>query len=327
MTCTGPLVRHPSWNPGPSMPAIVYALAAVALAGLMVAFWAVFIERHMFCVRHVVLDSDSLGLPPLEVLHITDTHFCGHDAKALAFLERLAARGGFDLVLFTGDLIDSPAGVASAGAAASRFRARVGCFAVLGGHDYAQVDPVRAYVHILRNRPGQVFRGENPADELVRRLEAAGVSVLEDASVELTAPDGRRFALVALRDAFVSEPDYEAAWQGVGKDVPVIVMAHSPDVLPEVCARGAGLAFFGHTHGGQVRLPLLGALVTRCSLPRRLASGAFRQRDTVFIVNNGLGTSPIIPYRLLCPPEVTVAELLVPSDGTALTPIEDARLG
>jgi len=308
--------------------AVAYAVYIIggALACALLGVWMVFIERRLFRVRRVVLDAGRMGLPPLRILHVTDTHFCGHDGPILAFLERLSSQEQFDLLVLTGDLIDSRAGVASAARTAAFFKPRLGAFGVLGGHDYASISFVRAYTHIFARDQRAVYAAPNPAAELVARLEQSGVKVLEDANVLLTAPDGCRFAVIALRDAFVFEPDFRAAWHGVDGETPAIVIAHSPDVLPEARARGAALAFLGHTHGGQVRLPFVGALVTRSHLPRRLASGLFRWGKTVFCINNGLGASPVVPYRLFCRPEVTVAEL-APSGRGAFTPIEEVDLG
>ncbi|MGD2175899.1 MAG: hypothetical protein PVJ27_10890, partial [Candidatus Brocadiaceae bacterium] len=69
------------------------------------------------------------------------------------------------------------------------------------------------------------------------------------------------------------------------------------------------LACFGHTHGGQIRLPVIGSLVTKSRLPRRLARGAFRNGETTFVTSAGLGTSPALPFRLLCRPEAVLIEI------------------
>jgi hypothetical protein len=65
----------------------------------------------------------------------------------------------------------------------------------------------------------------------------------------------------------------------------------------------------GHTHGGQVRLPFIGALVTNCSMPTRLARGLARLGRTYLHVSPGLGTGKYAPFRLLCRPEATLLEL------------------
>jgi hypothetical protein len=84
---------------------------------------------------------------------------------------------------------------------------------------------------------------------------------------------------------------------------------HSPNSAPEAVACGYRLVVAGHTHGGQVRMPLVGALVTNSDLPRRLASGAIRFGDALVHVSPGLGTSKYAPFRFLCRPEATLLEL------------------
>jgi len=303
-----------------------YVYPAVLGAVLMVAVWSVVIERRLLHVRRIVLDCDELGLPPLKILHVTDTHFHGRDARILGFLRRVSSRERFDLVLFTGDLLDKAGGLESVGQIARMFRPVLGGFAVLGGHDYKDYSGLRPYSALLfRKGPGP-SAPPNPVSEVVRRLEDGGVRVLRDEHAEVATPGGRRFAIVGLRDAYAVKPDCEAAWRGVAGDVPVLAIAHSPDVLREVCARGAALAFFGHTHGGQVRLPFLGALVTHTKVPRSLAVGLFACERTVFVVSSGVGTAPSTPFRLLCPPEVVVVELRhSPREGEA-SPVREVNL-
>lgn len=308
------------------MPWTVFAIGAALAAGLLLAVWMLLVEPRLFRVRRLVLDADSLGLPQLKILHMTDTHFNGRDEAALAFLARLAAAERFDLILFTGDLIDVPAGIESAARAAALFRPRLGSFAVLGGHDYAQIGFAQTYAGLLRGDPRRAFTFKNPVDRLVASLAEEGVQILEDASARAEARDGRQFAVVGLRDAFVFGADVRQAWADVPDGLPSIAIAHSPDVLHEVRARGARLAFFGHTHGGQVRFPIIGAVVTRSSLPRRLARGTFRSGGTVFVVSSGLGASGPTPFRLLCRPEVVVAELRRSASAQDLTPVRPANV-
>ncbi len=267
----------------------VYVVMALGAAALLLALYMTLVEPRRFRVRRVKMRAGRL--PDMRVLHLTDTHFNGRDGAILAFLERVADSEQFDLLVLTGDLIDTPGGVGSVERMARLFRPTLGAYAVLGGHDFREIGALRPYVHIFTGQDLREGCPPNPAAEVVRRLEAASVRVLDDSHCTAEGPDGRAFSVVGLRDAFEFEPDYDAAWAGLGADVPVLVIAHSPDVLYEVAARGADAAFFGHTHGGQVRFPFVGALVTHTHLPRRLAWGAFRRGDTAFEVSNGLGAS------------------------------------
>ncbi len=294
----------------------VYILGGLAAAGLLVLAYTALLEPRLFRFHRIGLSRRDLGLPRLRILHVTDTHFHGRDEPKLNFLRTVATDEAFDLVLYGGDIIHSPGGVESVSEMAALFEPPLGSFAVLGGHDYVEVPAYATYRHLALGDRLTDACPPNPAEEVVRRLRAEGVEVLRDRNVRVSTPEGVSFAVVGLRDVFEFEPDYEAAWDGLSEDTPVIVLAHSPDVLPEVSERGASLAFFGHTHGGQVRLPLIGALVTRTRLSRRAARGAFRCGRTLAVLDTGLGAAPAAPYRLLCRPEV-VEVTLGDADGPA----------
>jgi len=295
---------------------IPIAIAALA-AALLLAVWMVFIEPRRFRVRRVHIPASDRStsrlhvedgrLAGLKILHVTDTHFHGKETAKLRFLRGVAEEEEFDLVFFTGDLIDSREGMDACVEAAGYFRARVGKFAVLGGHDHFRVNPLVRYAQLAGGADaGDEYDTPNPTHQLVERLREKGFEVLSDSHRVVELADGQQAAIVGLRDAFLFLPDYRSAWEGIPPGIPVIVLAHSPDVLPEVCRRGTKLAFFGHTHGGQVRLPFVGALITRSLLPPRKASGTFKTKGTVYSINNGMGAGRWLSFRLLCPPEVTI---------------------
>ena len=90
---------------------------------------------------------------------------------------------------------------------------------------------------------------------------------------------------------------------------------HSPDSAPEAAALGYRFILAGHTHGGQVCLPGIGALVTNCSLPPRAASGLARLGGAILHTSPGLGTSKFAPFRFACRPEATLLELRPSTNG------------
>jgi predicted MPP superfamily phosphohydrolase len=93
---------------------------------------------------------------------------------------------------------------------------------------------------------------------------------------------------------------------------PVILLSHTPDVFPDAAALSVPVVLAGHTQGGQVRLPLFGALATSTHLGRRFAAGLFRQDATVLFINRGLGTTRV-PVRFLAPPEAAFLTLRRPA--------------
>lgn len=281
-------------------------------------------EAHSYTVRRVKLPAAVTRLPPLKLLHITDTHFNGHDDRLLRFLEGLTEEE-FDLVAYTGDIIHHKGGLASLRRMVGMFRPRLGSFAVLAGHDYVHVGTVESYLKLLLPRRPNGRRPTNPVGEIKDALRDADVHLLQDTHHVLETGKGRPLAIVGLKDAYLYRPSVRHALEKLPRDTPVLALAHSPDVLPALAQRGADVALFGHTHGGQIRLPFLGALVTRTDLPRRAARGVFRLGRTIASVSAGLGTAPAYPVRLLCPPEAVIVEIACPPENT--TSIRELDLG
>jgi hypothetical protein len=151
------------------------------------------------------------------------------------------------------------------------------------------------------------------AREVTAALTASGIPVLTNKCLPMERSGGRLW-LAGLDDPVEGQPDPEQAIPVSIRNVPnepVIVMCHAPDYADELMAQPAGkavdLMVSGHTHGGQVRLPLVGAL----ELPimgRKYVEGWFRLGGMQLYVNRGIGTVGL-PFRLDCPPEITLITL------------------
>ncbi|NLS79233.1 MAG: metallophosphoesterase [Chloroflexi bacterium] len=109
-------------------------------------------------------------------------------------------------------------------------------------------------------------------------------------------------------DFGVNQGQLQIALEGAPEDAVTILLAHSPDIISEVSGMKVDLALSGHTHGGQVRLPILGPLYINTTLGRRYNQGLFRFADSWLYVNRGVGTRGL-PIRFLCPPELTIISL------------------
>jgi predicted MPP superfamily phosphohydrolase len=114
--------------------------------------------------------------------------------------------------------------------------------------------------------------------------------------------------VAGLHDAHIDRADLRVLPRRAPERLGLAVM-HSPDAAPEAAACGYQLIFAGHTHGGQVRLPLVGALLTNSSLPPRLASGLIRIGGAWLSLSPGLGTSKYAPFRFSCRPTAIWLEL------------------
>ena len=127
--------------------------------------------------------------------------------------------------------------------------------------------------------------------------------MIDQAAVRIDRPGGA-FWLVGIDDFWKGAPDIGAALAKVADRAPVILATHNPDLFPDVPRRVA-LALAGHTHGGQVNLPLLGRLVVPSGFGARYAAGHVVEGGRNFYITTGLGTS-ILPVRFRVPPEIVL---------------------
>jgi uncharacterized protein len=160
------------------------------------------------------------------------------------------------------------------------FRSRFGTFAVLGNHDWW-------------------YDGER----VRRALQSAGITVLENESARIDRGADSVW-VVGLADAWTRPIDLPRAFGSVPEGACVLAMVHEPDVFPRLPSRVA-VTFAGHTHGGQVRFPLIGALIVPSDYGQRYAAGHVVEGGNDLFVTTGVGTS-IIPVRFGVPPEVAI---------------------
>ncbi|HKY81321.1 MAG TPA: metallophosphoesterase [Sphingobium sp.] len=223
---------------------------------------------------------------PVKIALLTDTHLSGPDNSPERMARIAALVNGLkpDLILLGGDYIGDRKGGATYGPAASiasfaALRAPLGVFAVLGNHDD------RRHAGIGRKD----WRG---------LFAKVGVRLLDNQAVR-RGP----VALGGLRDIYTGRPDIAGTWRAMKATggVPVI-LSHGPDVFPALPDEPL-LAMVGHTHCGQVKLPLLGIVHVPSRFGTRYACGSFREGAKTMIVSAGIGTSGL-PIRMLAPPDV-----------------------
>jgi uncharacterized protein len=283
--------------------------AGLGLVGAAALAYAALIERNLFTLRRFdvpILDPDE---EPLRVLHLSDLHLTPGQRRKLDWVADLAGLDP-DLVVVTGDNIAHPAAVPALARAYGPLFAFPGAF-VFGSNDYrgpvwrnpfAYFDPDREYVQGV----------DLPVEDLRHLLTEGGWADLNNARVTLKA-GGRQIELAGVDDPHVDRDDYAAVAGLVDPSADVhIGVTHSPEprVLDAFAADGFRLLLGGHTHGGQVCVPGLGALVTNCGLDRRMAKGLHRWSGGWLHVSAGLGTHPTAPVRFACRPEATLLTLV-----------------
>ena len=286
-------------------------LGLLALVGVGCVAYGVAIERRWYrLVRHrvAILPADGEGPETLTVLHLSDLHFVRGDEAKARFLASLPEA---DVTIVTGDFLAEPeavervgrGGAARARAAGLVVRARVERLLRAAPPELPRLLP-QASEAAAGPKPGR-------APDLVAQLTADGWQDLTNVRREIEL-DGLPIELLGLDDAHMRWHDLTVAPRRAPDRFGVAVM-HSPDSAPEAAALGYELMVAGHTHGGQVCLPLArpvgGALVTNCSMPRRLVAGLIRMGGSVLHTSKGLGTSKYAPFRFACRPEATLLEL------------------
>jgi len=284
---------------------VLPAALAVAAAGVVCVAYGVLVERRWYRLtrrRLDILPADASH--PVTLLHLSDLHVVRGSGALRRFLSTIPA---IDLTAVTGDILGEPEAVDEAVELLRGVRGAAASFFVLGSNDYYAPRPLNPVRYFL---PGPRRRRRAPrgrAGDLVERLEADGWVHLGNA-VTTANPNGVSIDVMGLDDPHVDRQDLRVAARR-SPDRFGLGVVHSPDPMPELAALGWDLVVYGHTHGGQVRMPIVGALVTNSYIPRRLVSGVVHLGDAYAHISPGLGTSKYAPFRFLCRPEATVLEL------------------
>lgn len=289
------------------------ALAGTGLATACVA-WGVTVERRWFRRRDVVLDGVLRSGDPLTVLHLADLHLSRPDPRLRSFLVDLVADVAPDLVVAAGDLCGAvgsePAVVGLLDAVLPEGTPGL---VVLGSND--RWAPAAKHPLVYFTEPTHRILGPRlDTAGLVAGLERTGWTVLEDERRVLDTPVGR-IAVAALGDPHEPDRELPAAatldLDGVDDARLRLGLVHAPytAAVDLLVRAGADLVLSGHTHGGQVRLPGVGALTANCDLPLRRARGASRWGSAWLHVTPGLGQSDWAPFRFACRPEASVLHL------------------
>ena len=272
--------------------------------GVGCVLYGVLIEHSWFRItRHRldILPADAPG--PITVLHLSDLHFTTREPRKTRFVASLPSA---DITVVTGDFLAEPAAVETVVAALRPALGTGAGWFVLGSNDYYVPRPLNYLAYFRKERhPRRAHRGR--AADLRAQLAADGWEDLTNVHRAVQI-NGVPIELLGLDDAHIHLHDLTVAPRTQPDRFGFAVM-HSPDSAPETAALGYDFMVAGHTHGGQVRLPLVGALVTNSSMPRRLASGLIRMGGAIMYLSPGMGTSKFAPFRFFCRPEAALLEL------------------
>lgn len=268
---------------------LIFAFVAVMSA---VAYYSIRIEPNNLVLTKYLIDlpADKSSASGMKIILIADLHANSGELGVdnLNRMVEMVNENEPDLVLIAGDFMRTHAAEGimppdDITAYLSKIRSKYGIVAVLGNHDW--------------------WHG---GDEVISALRKAGITVLENESVKI----GSRLNIAGASDYYSrnSQPDVNASLRGIDKSLPTILMTHSPQLFPEIPTEVV-LTVAGHTHGGQVEVPLFGALFL--PVPRefyRYKYGLFNEEGRRIIVTKGIGTS-LANVRFNCSPEVVMITL------------------
>jgi hypothetical protein len=254
------------------------------------ALWAFVIEPSRLVLREtrITLPSWPTGLKGLRVAVISDLH-AGSPYITIEKIHQIVETTNAaspDLVLLPGDFVIQgvkggsfmePEVMASA---LKGLRARFGVFATLGNHDWW-------------------YNGSR----VKSALENVGITALEN-DAAMIERGGAAIWIAGIGDKWEGKPDTALALAKVNDSAPIVALTHNPDIFPSIPARVA-LTIAGHTHGGQVSLPIIGRPIVPSDFGERYAAGHIIEGSKHLFVTTGVGTS-ILPVRFRVPPEISL---------------------
>ncbi len=299
---------------------VLLLFAALLLAALPLGLgYAMFGEPYRPVFKRHRVPVASRWPRKVQIVHISDLHVRASDRRLYAAQKAaLEAIPQPDLLCVTGDICEKVRDIQMVVDLLKTVTPRYGTFVVLGNHEHNAPLPTHLQIqhrHGWRRLLGRTLRliaprlrsdGDDEGHAMADALRAAGITVLHNEGHRLAI--GHQTLWVAGCDsAWAGHADMDAAMAGRRRDEACLALIHEPDLAFEAREHDADLILAGHTHGGQVQFPFVGAPYTLRMDPRIvIAAGFQRIGDGILHITAGLGHT--IPLRFGCPPEVVWLE-------------------
>ncbi|MBM3702853.1 MAG: hypothetical protein FJW63_07710 [Actinobacteria bacterium] len=292
--------------------------------------------------NHAVKDNSN---PVLTLLHLSDFHLRKNSkGKKLFKFVRSLNKLNVDFILITGDLTENDKNIEYLISMLSPLKAKYGKYAVFGVHDHYN----KALVEFIRNmfKKKKRYKRENDVTYMAKRLKDIGIEVLRNESrrINIGSYDMGDVEIIGLDDPIINKidivkafshidhidslklpekSDYKNAYKSIFKlkEEKIhkinnrgklrIILIHTPDTnsIINLARKEVDIIFGGHTHGGQIRLPLVGAVVSGCKIKTKFSSGLFYFRNFVLYVTRGLGEGRYSQFRFYCQPEASLVKI------------------
>jgi len=283
--------------------------------------------------------------PILTILHLSDFHLRENSkGKRLFKFVRSLSRLNVDFILITGDLLESDKNIGYLVEMLSPLRAKYGKYAVFGVHDHYYKTVAEFLKNIFKKK--RKYKKENDVAYITKRLSDIGIEVLVNQvrKISIKGSEINNVEIIGLDDPIIKKTDIAKAFSYIGpikKSKPLkrsdylkeyrdtfklrkskihklnnnsllrIILLHTPDSgsIIDLAAKGSDIILSGHTHGGQVRLPLIGAIISGCNIKTKFASGLFYFKKFVLYVSRGLGEGRYSQFRFYCQPEASLIRI------------------
>lgn len=298
--------------------ALIIFTAAVGIIALLMAYGH-FIEPHRLVINHVSVPIDGLdpAFEGLRIVAISDIHGGSHgvdEARIRQIVEEINKLDA-DVVVILGDFVSQVdenrliaerslrMPISTIAANLRGIKSKDGVLAVLGNHD-----------------------GWHGNEEIGAELTTAGITVLQN-EIAVVERYGKKLRIFGMRDHLhmgtwaTFQNDMHRAIASFDQTGDLIVLQHSPDVFDAVNGMNTfghsfKLMIAGHTHGGQVRFPVIGSPIVPSSFGQKYTSGLIREKNKTLFVTTGIGMS-ILPFRFMVPPEIAVLTLIQKPDASS----------
>ncbi|BBI32969.1 metallophosphoesterase [Cohnella abietis] len=279
---------------------LIYLIFGFVIISILICTYGVFIEPRRLTISRHTISSPLIpeGFHGITIVQFSDTHIGPH--YSLQQLDELITAINSlqpDIVVFTGDLFDSRGKTNATDndptSILARIHAPLGKFAVYGNHDFGYTRKIRTSGSFLNQ---------------------AGFKVIINDLLKVRLPAGEFITIAGLDDYVLGQPAARKTLSALKQEGFNLLLTHEPDVADSLAQYPVDLQLSGHSHGGQVHLPILGALI-RTSLGRRYVRGMYSiqsksrgLRPYLLFVNRGIGTTRI-RIRIGSAPELSVFTL------------------
>ncbi|HBJ1651594.1 UNVERIFIED_ORG: DNA repair exonuclease [Clostridium botulinum] len=256
--------------------------------------YSIYVEPNLLSVKNIEINNSSniKNEDTIKIAQISDIHL--GEYYAIDKLEKLVNKvnsQNADIIVFTGDLFDNVSKFEDTSKVApilKKLNSNIGKYAIYGNHDY----------------------GGGAKNIYKNVMEDSGFKILVNEQANVKLDSGKTMSILGLDDALLGNPDVEKTARNIKGSNYNLLLLHEPDLSDKFVSYNIDLILAGHSHGGQVKIPFLGEIVTP-PLAEKYKDGLYNlntKRNTQLYVNSGIGNTKV-PFRFMNVPEVSIFEI------------------